>query len=218
MRLFRRIGDIISANLNELIEHFEDPEKGLKLAVREMEHAVAKALDSAVKAVANEKLLAKQLAEHQAFAEQWHQRAQQSVAAGHDDLARRAIARKKQHEHLVAALDDQVAVAVETNAKLRRQIAGMQAKVAEAKRKLATFIARKRAAEARMQFRTVSALQGECATSGRFDRLFEQLNQAEAEADALDELTSDGDEQLFRNDEAAAVEKELAALKERSGI
>ena len=60
MRLFRRIGDIISANLNEVVERFEDPELGLKLAIREMEEAVDSAFDGAVKTVANEKLLARQ--------------------------------------------------------------------------------------------------------------------------------------------------------------
>ncbi len=36
MRLFKRIGDIISANLNDLTDHFEDPEAMLRQAIREM--------------------------------------------------------------------------------------------------------------------------------------------------------------------------------------
>ena len=64
MGLFRRFGDIVSANLNDLVNHFEDPEKMLRQAIREMEEAVASALNEAAKVVANEKLLAKQLAEN----------------------------------------------------------------------------------------------------------------------------------------------------------
>ena len=160
MRLFRRIGDIVSANLNEMIDHFEDPEKMLKQAVREMERAVTAALDAAVKVVANEKLLAKQLAENRRQADRWHDRAGQAVDAGDDALARRALTRKVQHEELVAALEDQQAAATETSRKLRRQIDGMRAKLAEAKRKLATLTARKRAAEARKQFHEVTAISG----------------------------------------------------------
>ena len=157
MRLFRRIGDIISANLNEMIDHFEDPEKMLKQAVREMEQAVAAALDSAVKAVANEKLLSKQLAENRRQAQRWQHRAGEAVATGDDDLARRAITRKIQHEKLVAALEDQHTAAAETSAKLRRQIEGMRAKLTEVKRMLAALIARKRAAETRRQLLCVTS-------------------------------------------------------------
>ena len=217
MRLFRRIGDIISANLNEMIDHFEDPEKMLKQAVREMEQAVAAALDSAVRPVANEKLLAKQLAENGHQAERWQQRGEQAVAAGEDNLARRAITRKLQHEKLVAALGDQHAAAAETSVKLRRQIEGMRAKLAEAKRKLAALIARKRTAEAKRQLlRVTSSTSGHGAFS-RFDRLFEQVELAEAEADAFCELNGMDDEEAFEDDETAVVEQELAALKEHAG-
>jgi len=217
MRLFRRIGDIISANLNEMVDHFEDPEKMLKQAVREMEHAVAAALDSAVKVVANEKLLSKQLAENRRQAERWQDRAGKAVAAGDDDLARRAITRKLQHEKLVVALEDQHSAAAETSAKLRRQIEGMRAKLSEAKRICAEFIARKRAAEARRQLLCVVSPNGAHTAYHRFDRLFEQVELAEAEADAFCELSTADDEEAFENDDAAIVEQELAALKEHAG-
>ncbi len=216
MRLFRRIGDIISANLNEMIDHFEDPEKMLKQAVREMEEAVVAALDGAVKAVANEKLLAKQLAENRRQAQRWQHRAGEAVATGDDDLARRAITRKIQHEKLVAALEDQHTAAAETSAKLRRQIEGMRAKLTEVKRMLAALIARKRAAEARRQLLCVTSSNGGHAAFSRFDRLFEQVELAEAEADAFCELTASDDEEAFEDDETAAVEQELAALKEQT--
>ena len=58
MGLFRRFGDILSANLNDLVDRFEDPEKMLRQAIREMEQAVASGLNSAAKVVANERLLA----------------------------------------------------------------------------------------------------------------------------------------------------------------
>src|SRR6185369_8679441 len=100
MRLFRRISDIISANLNEMVDRFEDPETMLKQAVREMDDAVTAALDGAVKAVANEKLSANQLLENRRHAERWHERATKAVTAGDDNLARRAITRKIQYEKL----------------------------------------------------------------------------------------------------------------------
>jgi phage shock protein A len=59
MGIFRRFTDILSANLNDLIDRFEDPEKALRQAIREMEQAVTDALNSAAKVIANERLLTK---------------------------------------------------------------------------------------------------------------------------------------------------------------
>jgi phage shock protein A len=40
MRLLSRLADIVSANLNELIERYEDPELLLKQAVCEMDESL----------------------------------------------------------------------------------------------------------------------------------------------------------------------------------
>lgn len=137
------------------------------------------------------------------------------MEAGGDALARRALTRKVQHEELVAALEDQQAAATETSRKLRRQIDGMRAKLAEAKRKLTTLTARKRAAEARKQFLEVTATTGGLAAFSKFDRLYDRVELAEAEADAFCELIGADDEEAFEELEGPDVEQELASLKER---
>src|SRR5262245_5577790 len=65
MGLFRRISDIISANFNEMVDQFEDPEKMLKQAVREMEESIAAAKKEVVGAMASEKLVKKNLGENE---------------------------------------------------------------------------------------------------------------------------------------------------------
>jgi phage shock protein A len=213
MRLFQRIGDIISANLNELIDGFENPEIMLKQAVREMDEAVTSALQSAVKAVANEKLLARELAATREEVELWLERATQAVTSGDDELARRALTRKLQQEKLVLALEDQFQSASAASASLRRQIEAMRVKLAEAKRKQLSLIARRRAAEARRHVSEVSVTGNRFAAFGKFDQLVEQVETAEAEADALAELTGEEEESLFAGDETLAVEQALTALK-----
>jgi phage shock protein A len=139
------------------------------------------------------------------------------VAAGEEDIARRALARKLQDEKLVIALEEQYHAAAETSATLRRQIEGMRVKLAEAKRKLTSLIARQRAAEARSQILAVTSPAGRYSAFGKFDQLYQQVELAEAEADAFCELTDEADESLFEDDEASAVEQELAALKASIG-
>ena len=65
MRLFQRIGDIIAANLNDLVDRFEDPEVMLKQAIREMETMIEGATGGAARAIAGERLLARDLSDHE---------------------------------------------------------------------------------------------------------------------------------------------------------
>ena len=82
MGIFKRAGDIISANLNELVDKFEDPEKMLRQAIREMESSIATATTAAARSIAGEKILAKQQTQHCEQATQWRTRARSALAAG----------------------------------------------------------------------------------------------------------------------------------------
>ena len=220
MGIFRRVNDIISANLNDMVDRFEDPEKMLKQAIREMEETIEEATAAAAKAIASEKLLANDLAEHERQAGEWLQRAEQAVKAADDELARQALRRKQEHEKLAQALREQSAAAGETGQTLRRQVEAMKAKHAEARRKLATLTARSKAAHARRQLQTVgTGFKLRTDAFSRFDRMREKVELAEAEADALTELHAGGDEPVVarfeRRDEELSIEAELAAIKQK---
>ena len=191
MGVFKRISDIVSANLNDLTEGFEDPERMLKQAVREMEETIADVTNQTAKAMANETTLSRELERNRVQQEQWQGRAEKAVAEGNDDLARKAIARKGEHEKLVAALKDQLDAAQEASGSLRCQLAAMKAKLAEGKRNLATLSARKRAADFRKKMEGQAAGAGsdvDDSAFAKFDRMKAKVEQAEAEAAAMAEL------------------------------
>ena len=191
MGVFRRISDIISANLNELTEGLEDPEKMLKQAIREMEETIAEVTNQTAKAMANETTLSRELERNRAQQRQWQERAEHAVTSGDDELARKALTRKNEHERLVTALEDQLRAAQEAGASLRRQLAAMKAKLAEARRNLATLSARQRAADFRkkMERRAVGVTSEiDDSAFAKFDRMKAKVEQAEAEAEALAEL------------------------------
>lgn len=224
MGLFKRISDIITANLNDMAEGLEDPEMMLRQAVREMEQSIADATQETAKVLANEKLLVKELASNRQQLLEWQAKAEKAVDAGDDGLARKALARKQEHQKLVTALEDQFKLAQETTKTLKHQLDGMQAKLAEAKRNLATLSARKKAADFRKKLHT-SALDVETGSLGddafaKFDRLKERVERAEAEAEALAELrggaSSVDDIDLMSSSPAEdPLEAELAALKQK---
>jgi phage shock protein A len=222
MGVFKRISDIISANLNDLTESFEDPERMLKQAVREMEETIADVTAQTAKAMANETTLSRELERNCGQQQLWQDRAEKAVAEGNDELARKALTRKNEHEKLVAALHEQCEAAREASKSLRCQLAAMKAKLAEGKRNLATLSARKRAADFRKKMETQAAgMSSEIDDSAfaKFDRMKARVEQAEAEAAAMAELrgmeSGAASEDIEAPEEEDDVAAELAELKRK---
>jgi phage shock protein A len=222
MGVFKRISDIISANLNDLTEGFEDPERMLRQAVREMEETIAEVTNQTAKAMANETTLSSELERNRIQQQQWQGHAEKAVEEGNENLARKAIIRKSEHEKLMAALKDQLSAAQEASASLRCQLAGMKAKLAEGKRNLATLSARKRAADFRkkMECQAAGAVSDlDDSAFAKFDRMKAKVEQAEAEAAAMAELrgmgTSGTAEDIEAPEEDLDVSAELAELKRK---
>jgi phage shock protein A len=220
--LFKRINDIISANLNDMIDRFEDPEAMLKQAVREMEEAIVEARRETAKAMAAEKLAGRDLADSERQVRDWRLRAEQAVRAGDDGLARTALARKQEQEKVAAALGDQTAASAEASGALRRQLEAMQAKLAEAKRRLGTLTARQKAAAVRARMQAdVEDVAVNTDAFDKFERLRKKVERVEAETEALQELQTGAG--APRNADRPAgeadgsVDAELAELKKKLG-
>ena len=223
MGFFKRVSDIISANLNDLADQYEDPERMLRQAIREMEDSIAEVTQQTAKAMANTKTLTRELERNQKSAQQWEERAVRAVEADDDDLAKKAITRRQEHQKLAIALEDQVHAAGEASTSLRRQLDGMKAKLAEAKRNLATLSARKRAADFRKKMDVQACGAGTDIDENafaKFERLKTKVEQAEAEAEAMAELRSRDPGSTTREDEDISetdldADVELAKLKKK---
>jgi phage shock protein A len=212
MGLLKRMSGLVTANLNDLIEHCEDPEKMLRQAVRDMETALGQLMDGAARAIAHHKLLSRQLAEQQDGARRCTKRAETAVAHADDDSARCELLRKGEHQRLVDALSRQVATADALGERLRRQVTAMRIKLAEARRKLVDISARNRAVAAQRKF--IEHLPDEACTGrawSSFERMCARVEQSEAETEALLELLGEPELNAPLDTE---VEAELHALKE----
>src|SRR5436190_12729037 len=104
MGFLKRMSGLVSANLNDLIDHCEDPEKMLRQAVREMETALGQLMDGAARAIAHHKLLSRQLNEQREFITRCSKRAEAAVGRGDDESARSELRRKGEHQRLADAL------------------------------------------------------------------------------------------------------------------
>lgn len=214
MPIFRRVADMLSANLNDLIERFEDPESLLRQAVREMEAAVDQTMAAAARSIASERLLASQIEEHRQHSTVLHNRARDAVARHDDDGARSLLAERRRHDDLAAVLGDQLSEIQKQNSRLRRRLDGLRARLSEARQTMHLHIARNRAARAQREF-AADAFQINTGSEAwqRFDRMRDRIDRADAESRAYLELTGE----YAANDAVteAGIDVELAALKEQ---
>ncbi len=217
MGFFKRLGDIVSANINDLLDKMEDPEKMMKMLIREMEEGVGEAKDLLVKAIAHERRVEKEIAAHGRKVDEWQARAVEAVEKDRDDLARRAIELRKESQDILAALEPELKAAQETTAAMRTQLRALEAKCREAKRKQASLVARQKAAE--MQKTAAGGgKKVKTAAFAEFDRMEEKIEQIEAEAAAVTELASEekiAEDEFAELESTGEIDAELAELKKK---
>ncbi|MFT4557909.1 MAG: phage shock protein A [Porticoccaceae bacterium] len=219
MRLIQRINAILNANLNDLLERFEDPRKMLEHAVREMEDTIRSARENAASVLASEKLLSRQITQHEAAAEKWQDQARAAVQSEDEAAAKNALRRRREQQALAVALRDQRDEADAVGQRLRRQIEAMQARLNEARRRLTTLVVRNQAADARRRFAVDFGDTSDASQSfSLFERFSDKVDRLEAEADALFEL-SVGEEpgDSFDVETDSEIDRELAALQAEAG-
>lgn len=139
MSYFSRLTDIVTCNLNELLNDAQDPLATIEQILREIEEGVAGAKRSVATAAANVERLVREITEHRNTAASWAMRAKEHLLAGREQEARLALLRKKEVEDLIAGLEHQHQAAVATQEHLATIQRAIEARYAEALRKRAEF-------------------------------------------------------------------------------
>jgi phage shock protein A len=107
MSLLDRVSTLLRANLNDLVEKAEDPERMLKQIVLDMENQLLQVKTQVAIAIADQHLLEKKRDEQEKQAAEWRRKAELAVQKGHDDLARAALERVLSHEQLAVGFTAQ---------------------------------------------------------------------------------------------------------------
>ena len=148
MGIFGRMKTLLKANVNDLANKAEDPEKILNQVIADMEDQLRQAKLEVRDTIADRKRLEKQRDQALAKAKDWEQKAMKAVKAGRDDLAREALGRKQEQDELA----DQFQTSYEHQAQMADQLRGalrqLADKIEEAKRKKNVLIAKKKRIEA----------------------------------------------------------------------
>lgn len=216
MGLFDRISRVVRANLNDLVNKAEDPEKILEQSITDMQEDLVQLRQAVASAIATQKRTQTQYNQAESQSSQWQQRAQLALQKGDDNLAREALVRKKSHAETATTLKaslEQQSTQVES---LKRNLIGLESKISEAKTKKDMLKARISAAKAQEQLNNTIGTLNTGSSMAAFDRMEEKVLQMEARAGAAAELTSSSNslEEQFRLLEGGGdVDDELAQMK-----
>jgi len=146
MALLERVSTLLRANLNDLVEKAEDPERMLKQVVLDMENQLLQVKTQVAIAVADEHLLEKKRSDHRQQSEEWHRKAELAVQKGHDDLARAAIERSLSHDQLEVGFARQAEDQKHEADDLRQALRKLEQKLSETRAHCEMLIAEHRRA------------------------------------------------------------------------
>lgn len=214
MALLERVATLIRANINDLIDKAEDPEKTLKLLVLDMENQLLQVKTQLAIAIADQHLLEKKQQEHAGAVANWQQKAALAVHKQQDDLARAALARSLSHrqmaDNFAQQLEDQ---RVEAES-LRSAYGRLQQKLTETRARCEILLARNRRARMVGKATRVRQLSEANANSKSLDRFQSRILGQEATNHAANSLLAtdsvdDQFESLERNEQIDLLLKEL---------
>jgi phage shock protein A len=219
MALLERVSTLIRANLNDLIDKAEDPEKMIKQVILDMQNQLLQVKTQVAIALADQHLLEKKQKENEEHAADWMRRAEKAVDKKEDDLARAALERSMSYRQMGESLQQQVADQKTEVENLKSALHKLEQKLAEAQTKSDLLLAQHRRSRAVTKASEAQMATREHDHGASFDRMKEKVVRASAVSQAKAELAGGSVE-----DRLAALEKEdeldrlLAELKARRGV
>jgi phage shock protein A len=217
MALLERVSTLLRANINDLIERAEDPEKLAKQLVLDMENQLLQVKTQVAIAIADQHLLQKKRKEHETAATEWHRKAELAVDKGQDDLARAALERALSSQALAEGFTQQLEDQTTETENLRGAFQRLQQKLTETRTATELLISRNRRARAIQKAQSTSVA-NPAATLGRLRTTIQQVESGNAAQQALladpglNASLDDRFESMERDDKVEAL---LADLKSR---
>jgi len=216
MALLERVATLVRANLNDLVDKAEDPEKMIKQVILDMQNQLLQVKTQVAISIADQHVLEKKLKENQESEQQWQRRAEMAVDRQDDALARVALERSMGYQSMTQSYRQQVEDQKTQVENLKTALLKLQQKLDEAQSKSDMLIAQHRRSRALGKATDAGMAVGDGSKAAAFDRMKHKVQHTEAAAQAKAELVADDVEGRF-----AAMEKDreidrlLSELKSR---
>lgn len=214
MGIFTRFSDIVSSNINSMLDKAEDPEKMIKLMIHEMEDTLIELKSSCAGVIAGRKKVERKLDEIHGRKDLWADRANLAVAKGRDNLAREALLEKRRFSEVAEALENELGEYAGLVTQYQEDISELESKLNNAKEKKRVLVQRHKRATGKKRAQGEIRRSNSSDTMARFDKLESRIEQMEAEADLVNMANKPTIDEEFDNlasdDE---IENELAKIK-----
>ncbi len=218
MGILDRTSQILRANINDLLNRAEDPEKMLNQILNDMEDAIKQGQSQVAEQIAQEKLIQADLDTAKQNADEWGKKAELAVSKGADDLAREALRRQGDYSAQVDIYQKQLDAQHQAVQKLKSDLAALQSKYDDARRNKEMLITRAKRAAAQQQIAAASAKISSVDYSSDLQHMERRIQEQEARVAAASEIeTTSVDEQFKKLGDDDAVEQKLADLKKKMG-
>lgn len=214
MGVFTRFRDIISSNINAMLDRAEDPEKLISLMIREMEDTLVEMKASCAGIIASSKRIEREIEEVNVAIKVWKDRADLAVSKGRDDLAKEALMEKRRHSERSKALDRERGDHRELIEQYHQDIGQLEDKLKSARDKQRSLVHRHGHAIKKRRAQEEIRRMDTSETFFKFDELEKRIDRMEAEADLVNSLRKPTLEARFEHlivDEE--IEKELRIMK-----
>jgi phage shock protein A len=214
MGIFTRFRDIVNANISAMLDKAEDPEKMLKLMIREMEDTLVEIKSACAGVMAAEKKIERELEGTRSRAGFWEERASLAVTKGRDDLARDALVEKRRYTEKGEVLERELKEHQVLVAQYQDDMVQLERKLSAAHEKQRTLVQRhihaQRQREAQEEIRRIDNSEA----FYKFEEFENRIERMEAEAD----LVNYGREENFERELDALIvdediENELRKIK-----
>lgn len=216
MALLERVSTLIRANLNDMIDNAEDPEKMIKQVILDMQNQLLQVKTQVAIAIADQHLLEKKRKENEDAAAGWQHKAEMAVDKKQDDLARAALERSISYDELAKSFAEQVGDQKAEVDNLKNALNSLEAKMAEANNKSDLLIAQHRRARALNKASDARAAMGDGSKAAAYDRMKRKVARDEAVAQAKTEMITDSiDDRFAAMEKDEAIDKLLAEIKNR---
>jgi phage shock protein A len=214
MALLERVSTLIRANLNDLIDKAEHPEKMIKQVILDMQNQLLQVKTQVAIAIADQHLLEKKQKENEEKTAEWIRKAELAVAKRDDDLARAALHRVESYRELTGSFAQQVADQKVQAENLKTALRQLEQKLTEANAKADLLIAQHRRARAVRKAHDARTAIGDHSKSAAFDRMKHKIAHNEAVSQAKSELgAEDVEDRFVAIEKADRIEQLLAEMK-----
>jgi len=214
MGIFTRFRDIISSNINAMLDKAEDPEKLIKLMVREMEDTLVEIKTACAGVMAGGKKVHRQLEGLETRARYWEEKAELAVNKGRDDLAREALVEKRKFTRRAETLKNELIEYDLLAEQYQEDIRQLEEKLKSARDKQRMLVQRHVHARRKMQAQKEMRRIDSSETVMKFDELEDRIERMEAEADLVNYGKKTSlEEELERLSVDEEIENELQSLK-----